>query len=129
MSSPVVELMSVSRTFGTTPEVRALNNVSVRIDHGEFIAVIGPSGSGKSTLLSILGLLDTPTAGTYHLDGANTSNFSEAESCRTRASQIGFVFQSFHLLEHRSIEENVEVGEVYRPRSRRGRRDRRRSAG
>lgn len=124
MNGQVVELTDIRRTFGTVPPVHALQGVTLQIEHGEFVAVVGPSGSGKSTLLSILGLLDTPTAGTYRLDGVEVSQFTEKELSTARAIRIGFVFQAFHLLEHRSIEENVEVGEIYRPSDRRRRRER-----
>lgn len=121
MTSPLLELESVSRTFGTDPPVCAVKTVTFSIDPGEFVAIVGPSGSGKSTLLSIMGFLDQPSAGTYRFDGVDTETMSEPDRCRIRADRIGFVFQAFHLLEHRSIEENVELGEIYRSGSHEGR--------
>ncbi|MGH1504928.1 MAG: ABC transporter ATP-binding protein [Acidimicrobiales bacterium] len=113
---PVVELVGVSRVFGSTPPVRALDDANLRIDEGDYLAIVGPSGSGKSTLLHLLGLLDTPTSGTYRLDGIDTADLGERERAGLRSSRLGFVFQAFHLLAHRSAVENVMLAEVYRDR-------------
>lgn len=121
MTGQLIDMRSVSRLFGDTP---ALRDVTFAVEHGEFVAIVGPSGSGKSTLLNVVGLLDHPTSGTYLLDGIDVSAAGDKARCHLRASKIGFVFQSFHLLDHRSIEENVAVGEVYRSHQRSGRRER-----
>ncbi len=121
---PVIELDEVCRYFGTHPVVRAVDGVSLRVHEGESVAVVGSSGSGKSTLMSVLGLLDRPTSGTYRLEGVDMSSLGERDRAATRGSRIGFVFQSFHLLAHRSVIENVSVSEVYRGTSRQGRRER-----
>ncbi|MEM7325232.1 MAG: ABC transporter ATP-binding protein [Actinomycetota bacterium] len=120
----VVELQDVSRTFPGTPPVEALKPTSLTIDQGEYLAIVGPSGSGKSTMLHLLGLLDSPSSGTYFLDGVDTGLLSERERAGMRSSRIGFVFQSFHLLGTRTTVENVMLAEVYRPGSGRGRRRR-----
>ena len=96
----------------------------VRHHPNDYVAIIGPSGSGKSTLLHILGLLDQASDGVYRLDGIDTRELSEADRAGLRSSRLGFVFQSFHLLAHRSVVENVMLAEVYRPGSKRGRKDR-----
>ncbi len=124
----VVELDNVSREFPGNPPVRALDGANLRIHEGDYVAIIGPSGSGKSTLLHLLGLLDQPTDGVYRLDGIDTRDLSERDRAGLRSSRIGFVFQSFHLLGHRTTVENVMLSEVYRPDSRAGRRERAESA-
>lgn len=83
------------------------------IERGETVSIVGPSGSGKSTLLNVIGLLDVPTGGTFHLDGIDVSNLSDGERAALRGSRLGFVFQSFHLLSHRTVLENVMLGELY----------------
>lgn len=104
----MLELRDVWRTYGSGDSaVVALREVSVRIDDGEFVAIVGPSGSGKSTLLQILGLLDRPTAGETLLDGAPLDDLSDAERTRLRLLTLGFVFQRFHLLPGMSAIENV----------------------
>jgi ABC-type lipoprotein export system ATPase subunit len=123
-ASPVVELENVHRHFGTDPIVRALNGVNLRIERGESMAIVGPSGSGKSTLMNVLGLLDRPTSGRYRLDGIDVEELSDRERAGVRASRIGFVFQSFHLLAQRTAVENVMLGDAYRAAPRDGRRDR-----
>jgi putative ABC transport system ATP-binding protein len=122
--SVVVDLRDVSRTFPGTPPVEALKPTNLAIEQGEYLAIVGPSGSGKSTMLHLLGLLDTPTGGTYYLDGIDTGELSERERAGMRSARIGFVFQSFHLLSHRTTVENVMLSEVYRPASGRDRRTR-----
>ena len=122
--TPVVELSGIGRAYGSDPPVVALRDVDLRIDDGEWIAIVGPSGSGKSTLLNILGCLDLPTSGTYRLDGIDVAGLSDRQRAGLRARSIGFVFQSFHLLGHRSVVDNVMLAEVYRRQSRTGRRDR-----
>lgn len=121
MMTGVVELVSLGRTFGHRPPVRALVDITLQIHPGEYVAVLGPSGSGKSTLLNILGLLDRPTQGRYLLEGLDTATVPDRELARLRAAKLGFVFQAFHLLENRTIEENVEIAEIYQRGSRRGR--------
>jgi putative ABC transport system ATP-binding protein len=121
---PVVELRGVGRTFGSEPPVEALRGVDLRIDGGDFVAIVGPSGSGKSTLLNILGCLDHPTVGTYLIDGLDVSRLSDSERTAVRARSIGFVFQSFHLLGHRTALENVMLGELYAGCGRAGRPER-----
>ena len=95
-------------------ETSALNDVSLKVERGEFVAVMGPSGCGKSTLLNILGLLDRPSAGSYRLMGEEIAGTSEQMLTRLRRDHIGFVFQSFNLIDDLTVEENVEVSLLYR---------------
>ncbi|NIR44909.1 MAG: ABC transporter ATP-binding protein [Gemmatimonadetes bacterium] len=97
--------------------VDALDDVSLSIDHGEFVAIRGPSGSGKSTLLNVLGTLDRPDRGSYRLNGRDVSTFSADELAALRNRKIGFVFQSFHLLPRTTAIENVELPLIYSDRS------------
>ncbi|MCF2529515.1 ABC transporter ATP-binding protein [Yinghuangia soli] len=113
---PLVEFEGVERVFEADPPVHALRAVTLRIDEGEHVAVTGPSGSGKSTLLGLLGLLDRPTAGAYRFGGVETTALAERDRAALRAGSLGFVFQAFHLLPYRTVEENVMLAEVYRPR-------------
>jgi putative ABC transport system ATP-binding protein len=94
-------------------ETTALNDVNLEIKEGEFCAVMGPSGCGKSTLLNIMGLLDNPTSGEYHFMGHEISGFSERERARLRKGNIGFVFQSFNLIDELTVFENVELPLLY----------------
>ena len=110
----VVELTGVGRTFTSGDvAVPALRDATMAIGPGEYVAIVGPSGSGKSTLLNLLGLLDRPTEGTYLLEGVDTSSLSEGQRAGVRSRRIGFVFQSFHLLAHRSVLENVMLSTIY----------------
>ncbi|MFJ6896857.1 ABC transporter ATP-binding protein [Streptomyces hokutonensis] len=118
----VIQLAGVERTFPSDPPVHALRDVHLTVRRGEHLAIVGPSGSGKSTLLNTLGLLDRPTAGSYLLDGVETTGLGDLERTSLRGSRIGFVFQSFHLLPYRTVDENVMLAEAYRrPRPERGR--------
>ncbi|MFS0703854.1 ABC transporter ATP-binding protein [Cellulomonas sp. 179-A 9B4 NHS] len=122
--APVVELRGVTRSFPGDPPVHALHPTDLRVDAGEYFSVVGPSGSGKSTLLHLLGLLDSPTTGEYLLDGRPTAEAGERERAALRATRIGFVFQAFHLLPHRTVLENVLLATVYSGVPRAERRDR-----
>ena len=104
--------------------MHALVNVDLKVRRGEWLAIVGPSGSGKSTLMNILGLLDVQTSGMYLLDGINVGALSDGERAGLRSRTIGFVFQSFHLMAHRTVLENVMLSEVYRKGSRRHREER-----
>ncbi|GAA2018768.1 ABC transporter ATP-binding protein [Pseudokineococcus marinus] len=128
MSAPVVELVGLTRTFPGPPPVHALDGVDLVVRAGEYVSVVGPSGSGKSTLLHVLGLLDRPTGGDYLLDGVPTSTTSERHRARLRGGRIGFVFQQFHLLPHRSVLENVLLATLYSGVPRAERVDRARAA-
>jgi putative ABC transport system ATP-binding protein len=114
-SDEIIRLRGVSKVF-ETDEVRthALDDVDVRIDNGEFVAVSGPSGCGKSTLLGILGLLDTPTAGSYFLKRREVAALGAAERARIRNREIGFIFQSFNLIGGLTVFENVELPLTHR---------------
>ncbi|RRR95669.1 ABC transporter ATP-binding protein [Glycomyces terrestris] len=109
-------------TYPGPPPVEALKPVRLAVADGEYVAIVGPSGSGKSTLLNLLGLLDAPTTGTYWLDGHDTSKMKESMRTRLRADKIGFIFQSFHLMSHRTATENVAMSLVYQGIPRRKRR-------
>lgn len=124
MTTPVVELRGVSRTFDRDPPVHALREVDLSIWPGEWLAIVGPSGSGKSTLLNVLGLLDRPTAGIYRFNGGDVNALDDLARAGLRGKEIGFVFQAFHLLPHRSVLENVMLAELYTGASRRGRQPR-----
>lgn len=115
MNEPVIELQGVTRSFFTEAiETRALYEIDLRVAEGEFIAITGPSGSGKSTLLAVLGLLDSPSTGTYILAGTPTGELSPRERAIVRNREVGFVFQSFNLIGDLSVEENVELPLTYR---------------
>jgi putative ABC transport system ATP-binding protein len=126
--APVLDLVGVSRVFDSDPPVHALRDVDLTVRESEYVAIVGPSGSGKSTLLNIIGLLDRPTTGEYWLDGAEVSHLTEAERSAVRADRVGFVFQAFHLLPHRSALENVMFGSLYQRIGRRERYERARQA-
>jgi putative ABC transport system ATP-binding protein len=119
MSTAVIELRGVARTYPGPPPVPALRPVDLLIANGDYLAVTGASGSGKSTLLHLLGLLDSPTAGSYLLDGLDTSRLGDRDRSALRGSRIGFVFQAFHLLPYRTALENVLLAQMYNqtPRS------------
>ncbi|HYP25452.1 MAG TPA: ABC transporter ATP-binding protein [Blastocatellia bacterium] len=111
----LIRLEGLSRVFITDEvETHALSDVSLSINAGDYVAIAGPSGCGKSTLLSILGLLDTPTSGTYWLNGNRVSDIPLAERARIRNREIGFIFQSFNLIGDLSVYENVELPLTYR---------------
>ncbi|MBB5083320.1 ABC transporter ATP-binding protein [Nonomuraea endophytica] len=124
MPEAVIELTGLTKEFPADPPVLGLSQVSLRVGAADYVAVVGPSGSGKSTLLNVLGLLDRPTSGSYLLDGIETTSMPDSARTRLRGSRIGFVFQSFHLLAHRSVVENVMLAEVYGGRDRKNRRTR-----
>ncbi|MDN4754774.1 ABC transporter ATP-binding protein [Porphyromonadaceae bacterium W3.11] len=110
----MIKLENITKVFRTDEiETRALNNVSLEIKKGEFIAIMGPSGCGKSTLLNILGLLDNPSSGSYLLSGNEVGHLKEKQRTSIRKGQIGFVFQSFNLIDEMTVEENVELPLVY----------------
>lgn len=117
MNDPVIELVDVSFTYPGVVPVEALQPVTSIIDRGERVAVVGPSGSGKSTLLQVLGLLARPSGGTYLLDGRDVGAMSEDELSDVRGTRFGFVFQSFHLMEHRDVAANVQLPLRYSPTS------------
>ncbi|HZI36844.1 MAG TPA: ABC transporter ATP-binding protein [Acidimicrobiia bacterium] len=124
MTTPVVELRGISRTFDRDPPVHALRGVDLTIWPGEWLAIVGPSGSGKSTLLNVLGLLDRQTEGTYRLDGVDVKDLDDLARAGLRGRRIGFIFQAFHLLPHRTVLENVMLAELYVGAPRKGRRER-----
>ena len=121
LTEPVVQLAGVSRTFGADPPVHALRDVDLSIWPGEWVSIVGPSGSGKSTLLNVVGLLDRQTAGSYHLVGVDVAQLDDLGRAGLRGRTIGFVFQAFHLLPHRSVVENVMLAELYVGAPRQGR--------
>jgi ABC-type lipoprotein export system ATPase subunit len=125
---PVIELRGVGRTFGADPPVVALRGVDLVLPHGVSLAIVGPSGSGKSTLLNVLGCLDRQTTGTYLFQGIDVGELSDDQRAALRAQGIGFVFQTFNLLAHRTVLENVMLAEVYRGAPREGRAERARAA-
>ncbi len=114
LTAPVVELVGVSRVFQAGDvEVAALSDADLLVDRGDYVVIVGPSGSGKSTMLNLLGLLDRPTSGTYRFEGVDIDLLDEGLRSGLRSSRIGFVFQSFHLLPHRTVLENVVLSTIY----------------
>lgn len=113
--SALVEIKDMCKIYNPGEnEVRALNHVSVSIDEGEFVAIIGQSGSGKSTLMNMLGCLDVPTSGTYMLHGEDVSHMNDDELSDIRNREIGFIFQGFNLIQNLTALENVELPLIYR---------------
>jgi putative ABC transport system ATP-binding protein len=110
----MIELQNLSKVFQTAEiETTALNNISFEVKKGEFVGVMGPSGCGKSTLLNILGLLDNPTSGSIKFNNIDVTGFREKERTRLRKGNIGFVFQSFNLIDELNVFKNVELPLVY----------------
>ena len=110
----MIEINNLSKVFRTSEvETVALNQVNLQVNEGEFVAIMGPSGCGKSTLLNILGLLDHPTEGSYQLFGQEVADLHEKDRTRVRKGKIGFVFQSFNLIDELNVFENVELPLTY----------------
>ena len=110
----MIKTVALEKIFRTEEvEASALNKVSIEVKEGEFVAIMGPSGCGKSTLLNILGLLDTPTTGEYYLNGIEVSQYTEAQRTKLRKGIIGFVFQSFNLIDELNVYENIELPLLY----------------
>lgn len=121
----ILDLRGITKSYGTAANpLPVLKGIDLTVLDGEYCAIIGPSGSGKSTLLNILGALDRPTTGTYHLDGRDVSTMGDDELSRVRNTRIGFVFQSFHLITHLTVLENVEMPLFYARKSKAERRER-----
>ncbi|MFJ8789465.1 ABC transporter ATP-binding protein [Streptomyces sp. NPDC102462] len=128
VAPPVIELRGAALTYPGPSPVRALLPCDLTIHAGEFVTVVGPSGAGKSSFLNVLGLLDSLTEGRYLLDGIDVDALRDAERTALRGQRIGFVFQSFHLLPHRTAWDNVALALTYRGTPRRERRARAREA-
>lgn len=120
----LIELDGVSRHYGELTPIHALREVNLDIEDGEWVSVVGPSGSGKTTLLNIIGLLDRPSTGEYRLAGRDVGSLGEKRRAGIRSRDVGFVFQSFHLISHRTVTENVMLSDIYRGGSRQDRRQR-----
>lgn len=121
----MIQLENIKKVFRTEEvETIALAGITIKVEEGEFVAIMGPSGCGKSTLLNILGLLDNPTEGTYNLAGTEVGSLKEGERTTVRKGQIGFVFQSFNLIDDLNVYENIELPLLYMgiPRKERKRR-------
>ncbi len=125
----MIELKDVTKDYHMGNQVvHALRGVSLTVEKSEFVAIMGPSGSGKSTMMNIIGCLDQPTGGTYHLNGVDVSQMSDDELAQVRNKEIGFVFQQFNLLPRTSALKQVELPLMYAGYSRRERRERAREA-
>ncbi len=110
----MIKIENLNKVFRTEEiETTALNNISMKIEAGEFVAIMGPSGCGKTTLLNIVGLLDNPSSGQYWLDSMEVGHLKEKKRTQTRKGKIGFVFQSFNLIEEMTVYENVELPLIY----------------
>lgn len=110
----MIKTVNLQKVFRTEEvQTLALNNVNIEVNEGEFVAIMGPSGCGKSTLLNILGLLDNPTEGEYYLNGTEVSKYTEAQRTSLRKGVIGFVFQSFNLIDELNVYENIELPLLY----------------
>ncbi len=128
MSDSLISMRAVRREFAMGASiVHALDGIELDIARGELVALMGPSGCGKSTLLNVLGLLDSPTSGSYELDGRDTTKLSESERVELRRHRIGFVFQSFHLVGRMTALANVELPMIFAGVSKRERRERSRA--
>ena len=122
---PLIDIDDITKIYQMgTEEVRALDGVTIDIEQGEYIAIMGPSGSGKSTFMNMLGCLDTPTSGTYFLNGENVSTMTEDELAEIRNREIGFVFQTFNLLPRVNCLQNAELPLIYAGMSKTERRER-----
>ena len=111
----IIKLTAINKVYRTDEiETQALENVNLDVERGAFISIMGPSGCGKSTLLNIIGLLDAPTSGTVWLDGTDTSGMTDRQLASFRNLKLGFVFQSFHLINSLSVQDNVELPLLYR---------------
>ena len=125
MSAPLIRTHDVRKVYATDEvETSALNGVSLSIQPGEFVAIMGPSGCGKSTLLNLLGLLDRPSDGSYKLSGEEVGDLSERERAKRRRGTLGFVFQSFNLIDELTVAENVELPLLYLKAGKKEREDR-----
>ena len=110
----MIKTVNLQKVFRTEEvQTLALNNVNIEVNEGEFVAIMGPSGCGKSTLLNILGLLDNPTEGEYYLNSTEVSKYTEAQRTSLRKGVIGFVFQSFNLIDELNVYENIELPLLY----------------
>lgn len=121
----MIRLNNIDKIFRTdTVETRALGNISLEIQQGEFVAIMGPSGCGKSTLLNILGMLDSADSGDYFFNGENIAGYSESRLSELRKHKIGFIFQSFNLIDELSVFENIELALLYQNISAKARKQR-----
>lgn len=120
----MIKLDGIGRTYGAASPVVALRDIALEVYVGEWLAIVGASGSGKSTLLHIIGCLDRATSGSYWFDGVDVADITDRQQAGLRSRDIGFVFQSFHLLSYRTVLENVMMAEIYARGSRAGRQER-----
>jgi putative ABC transport system ATP-binding protein len=120
----MIKLQNVEKVYRTSSiETLALNNINLDVKKGEFVSIMGPSGCGKSTLLNIMGLLDEPSKGSIEIGGVRVTNYRDKELARLRNEKLGFIFQSFHLINDLSVIDNVEIPLLYRDSSLKERRD------